>query len=158
MVSTLNLAHIAPLSTRGRATPATGISTHPPLAVARTDGSTPFRLDLHVGDVGHTMVVGPTGAGKSVLLSFLALQWRRFAGSKVFVFDKGGSARAALLGMGGTAIDLGGNGVAAFQPLARIDIPQGRADALNWVMTLLAQEGLPTRRRSRSRSGRRWAA
>jgi type IV secretory pathway VirB4 component len=65
-----------------------------------------------------------------------------FAGSKVFVFDKGGSARAALLGMGGTAIDLGGNGVAAFQPLARIDTPQGRADALNWVMTLLAQEGL----------------
>jgi type IV secretion system protein VirB4 len=109
---------------RGRATPATGISTHPALAVARTDGSTPFRLDLHVGDVGHTMVVGPTGAGKSVLLSFLALQWRRFAGSKVFVFDKGGSARAALLGMGGTAIDLGGNGVAAFQPLARIDIPK----------------------------------
>jgi type IV secretory pathway VirB4 component len=48
----------------------------------------------------------------------------RFAGSKVFVFDKGGSARAALLGMGGTAIDLGGNGVAAFQPLARIDTPQ----------------------------------
>jgi type IV secretion system protein VirB4 len=72
---------------------------------------------------------------------FLALQWRRFAGSKVFVFDKGGSARAALLGMGGDAIDLGGNGVAAFQPLARIDTPQGRADALNWVMTLLGAGG-----------------
>ena len=92
---------------------------------------------------GFLVASGPTGAGKSVLLSFLALQWRRFARSKVFVFDKGGSARAAILGMGGTAIDLGGNGVAAFQPLARIDIPQGRADALSWVMTLLAQEGLP---------------
>ncbi|OYW89955.1 MAG: conjugal transfer protein TrbE, partial [Pseudomonadales bacterium 32-61-5] len=142
MVSTLNLSHIAPLSTAWAGDARNRHLNAPALSVARTDGSTPFRLDLHVGDVGHTMVVGPTGAGKSVLLSFLALQWRRFAGSKVFVFDKGGSARAALLGMGGTAIDLGGNGVAAFQPLARIDLPQGRADALNWVMTLLAQEGL----------------
>jgi type IV secretion/conjugal transfer VirB4 family ATPase len=142
MVSTLNLSHIAPLSTAWAGDARNRHLDAPALAVARTDGSTPFRLDLHVGDVGHTMVVGPTGAGKSVLLSFLALQWRRFAGSKVFVFDKGGSARAAMLGMGGTAIDLGGTSVAAFQPLARIDTPQGRADALNWVMTILAQEGL----------------
>lgn len=143
MVSTLNLAHVAPLSTAWAGDARNRHLDAPALAVARTDGSTPFRLDLHVGDVGHTMVVGPTGAGKSVLLSFLALQWRRFAGSQVFVFDKGGSARAALLGMGGTAIDLGGTGVAAFQPLARIDSAQGRADALGWIMTILAQEGLP---------------
>jgi type IV secretion system protein VirB4 len=142
MVSTLNLSHIAPLSTAWAGDAHNRHLNAPALAVARTDGSTPFRLDLHVGDVGHTLVMGPTGAGKSVLLAFLALQWRRFAGSKVFVFDKGGSARAALLGMGGTAIDLGGHGVAAFQPLARIDTPNGRADALAWVMTLLAQEGL----------------
>ena len=143
MVSTLNLSHIAPLSTAWAGDARNRHLNAPALAVAQTDGSTPFRLDLHVGDVGHTMVVGPTGAGKSVLLAFLALQWRRFAGSKIFVFDKGGSARAALLGMGGTAIDLGGDGVAAFQPLARIDTPNGRADAPKWVMTILAQEGLP---------------
>ncbi len=143
MVSTLNLTHVAPLSTAWAGDSWNRHLDAPPLAVARTDGSTPFRLDLHVGDVGHTMVVGPTGAGKSVLLSFLALQWKRFPDAQVFLFDKGGSARAAMLGMGGTAIDLGGDGVAAFQPLARIDTPQGRADALNWVMTILAQEGLP---------------
>ena len=40
----------------------------PPLMVARTASSTPFRFDLHQGDVGHTMIVGPTGSGKSVLL------------------------------------------------------------------------------------------
>ena len=142
MVSTLNLSHVAPLSTAWAGDAWNRHLDAPPLAVARTDGSTPFRLDLHVGDVGHTMVVGPTGAGKSVLLSFLALQWKRFPDAQVFLFDKGGSARAALLGMGGTAIDLGGDGVAAFQPLARIDTPQGRADALAWVMNILAQEGL----------------
>jgi type IV secretion system protein TrbE len=142
MVSTLNLAHIAPL-----ATPWAGESWNrhldaPPLAVTRTDGSTPFRLDLHVGDVGHTLVIGPTGAGKSVLLSFLALQWRRYPGAQVFMFDKGGSARAAMLGIGGDAIDLGGGASPAFQPLARIDDAAARSAALDWVMGILGQEGV----------------
>ena len=39
----------------------------PPLMFTRTAGTTPFRFDLHQGDVGHTMVVGPTGSGKSTL-------------------------------------------------------------------------------------------
>src|SRR5690606_32501374 len=136
-------AHIASLATPWAGEPWNHHLDAPPLSVTHTDGSTPFRLDLHVGDVGHALVIGPTGAGKSVLLSFLALPCKRFAGAQVFLFDKGGSARAAPLGMGGTAIDLGGDGVAAFQPLARIDSPKGRAGALDWVMTLLAQEGLP---------------
>jgi len=29
----------------------------PPLFFARTEGSTPFRFSLHVGDVGHTLIV-----------------------------------------------------------------------------------------------------
>jgi type IV secretion system protein TrbE len=77
-----------------------------------------------------------------VLLSFLALQWRRYPGAQVFVFDKGGSARAAILGLGGDAIDLGGGDSPAFQPLARIDTAAGRSAALDWVMGLLAQEGV----------------
>src|SRR5690625_2024970 len=71
-----------------------------PLLYARTEGSTPFRLSLHVGDVGHTLVVGPTGAGKSVLLALMALQFRRYANSQVFAFDFGGSIRAAALALG----------------------------------------------------------
>lgn len=143
MVSTLNLAHIAPL-----ATPWAGDSWNrhldaPPLAVTRTDGSTPFRLDLHVGDVGHTLLIGPTGAGKSVLLAFLAMQWKRYPDAQVFLFDKGGSARAAILGLGGTAIDLGAEDQAPFQPLSRIDTAAGKSAALDWIMTLLAQEGVP---------------
>ena len=51
----------------------------PPLLWARTDGSTPFRLCLHEGDVGHTLVVGATGAGKSVLVGLILAQWRRYA-------------------------------------------------------------------------------
>src|SRR3546814_4642938 len=61
----------------------------PPLLYAETSGSTPFRLSTHIGDVGHMLIVGPTGAGKSVLLALLALQFRRYNGAQVYVFDKG---------------------------------------------------------------------
>ncbi len=61
-----------------------------PLLYGKTEGSTPFRFSLHVGDVGHTLVVGPTGAGKSVLLALMAMQFRRYAGCQIFAFDFGG--------------------------------------------------------------------
>jgi hypothetical protein len=51
----------------------------PRSSMRKTEGSTPFRFSLHVGDVGHTLIVGPTGAGKSVLLALMALQFRRYA-------------------------------------------------------------------------------
>jgi len=114
----------------------------PPLMMAETRGSTPFRLDLHVGDVGHTLIVGPTGAGKSVLLSLLALQFRRFIGAQVILFDRGRSARAATLAMGGESIELGLDGTLSLQPLARINEPVEIAFALQWVAGLLGNEGV----------------
>ena len=140
IVSTLNLAHVAPLATPWAGEEKNAHLSAPSLMLTRTDGATPFRLNLHVGDVGHTLVVGPTGAGKSVLLAALAMQWRRYRDAQVFVFDKGGSARAAIRAMGGDALDLGASAMPAFQPLARIDEPRERAAALDWVMGLLAQE------------------
>jgi len=121
----------------------------PPLLFGKTEGSTPFRFSLHVGDVGHTLVVGPTGAGKSVLLGVMALQFRRYAGSQVFAFDFGGSIRAAALAMGGDWHDLGGDlteGVDAsvsLQPLARVHDVSERAWAGDWLSAILIREGVP---------------
>jgi type IV secretion system protein TrbE len=120
----------------------------PPLFFARTEGSTPFRFSLHVGDVGHALVVGPTGAGKSVLLALMALQFRRYREAQVFAFDFGGSIRAAALAMGGDWCDLGGaiaedaGGAVALQPLARIDEAAERAWAADWIAALLAREAV----------------
>src|SRR5260221_14587776 len=105
----------------------------PALFSARTEGATPFRFSLHVGDVGHTLVVGPTGAGKSVLLALMALQFRRYPRSQVFAFDFGGSIRAAALAMGGDWHDLGGailedvSDPLALPPLAGVDDAGERA-------------------------------
>jgi type IV secretion system protein TrbE len=142
IVHTLNLAHMMPVSAVWAGPQMNRHLNAPPLMMAETRGSTPFRLDLHVGDVGHTLIVGPTGAGKSVLLSLLALQFRRFIGAQVIMFDRGRSARAAALAMGGDAIELGLEGSLSLQPLARIDEPGEIAFALQWVTGLLGAEGV----------------
>jgi type IV secretion/conjugal transfer VirB4 family ATPase len=147
-VSTLNLAHMMPLSAVWAGPERNEHLDGPPLLFAKTEGATPFRLSLHVGDVGHTLVVGPTGAGKSVLLALMALQFRRYPRSQVFAFDFGGSIRAAALAMGGDWHDLGGaisEDVAvpvALQPLAAIDDAGERAWAAEWTAAILAREGV----------------
>ena len=147
-VSTLNLAHMMPFSAVWAGPERDEHFQAPPLFFARTEGSTPFRFSLHVGDVGHTLIVGPTGAGKSVLLALMALQFRRYPGAQVFAFDFGGSIRAAALAMGGDWHDLGGaladeaSEPVALQPLARIDDAGERAWAAEWVAILLAREAV----------------
>ncbi len=144
-VSTLNLAHMMPLSAVWAGPERNDHLDGPPLLFAKTEGATPFRLSLHVGDVGHTLVVGPTGAGKSVLM---ALQFRRYPRSQVFAFDFGGSIRAAALAMGGDWHDLGGAisedvlDSVALQPLAGIDDAGERAWAAEWLVAILAREAV----------------
>jgi type IV secretion system protein TrbE len=144
IIHTLNLAHIMPISSVWAGPHWNDHLDQPPLLYAATRGSTPFRLNLHMGDVGHTMIVGPTGAGKSVLLGMLALQFRRYEQSQVFIFDKGRSARAAALMMGGTALDLSIGSGLAFQPLSDIYNAATRAFARDWVLSLIAHEGIAT--------------
>ncbi|QGM99874.1 conjugal transfer protein TrbE [Methylocystis parvus] len=147
-VSTLNLAHMIPLSAVWAGPLRDEHLNAPPLFLARTEGSTPFRFSLHVGDVGHTLVVGPTGAGKSVLLALMALQFRRYERSQVFVFDFGGSARAAVLAMGGSWHDLGGAlsedalEPVALQPLANVVEAAERSWAAEWIAAILARENV----------------
>ncbi|MDO6416257.1 conjugal transfer protein TrbE [Sphingomonas sp. BIUV-7] len=144
VVHTLNLAHLMPLSSIWAGPSCNAHLDGPPLLAAQTAGSTPFRLSTHVGDVGHMMVVGPTGAGKSVLLALIALQFRRYRHAQVFIFDKGFSARAAVLAMGGAHHALCSGADAddglAFQPLRRINDPNERAWASEWIAALLAAE------------------
>ena len=151
IVSTLNLAHLLPVSAVWAGPARNAHLDGPPLIVTRTDGSTPFRLVTHVGDVGHTLIVGPTGMGKSVLLAVLMLQFRRYTGARIFAFDMGRSLRAAVLGLGGEHYDLGAEGAIAFQPLARIEDEGARTWAAEWIEGCLVHEGVevgPTQRDS----------
>ena len=147
-LSTLNLAHMIPLSAVWAGEVRDEHFAAPPLLFGKTEGSTPFRLSIHVGDVGHTLIVGPTGAGKSVLLALMALQFRRYDRAQVFAFDFGGSIRAAALAMDGDWHDLGGgltdgaDDSVSLQPLARIDDAGERAWAAEWISAILSRESV----------------
>lgn len=147
-LSTLNLAHLIPLSAVWAGSDRDEHFRSSPLFFGKTEGSTPFRFSLHVGDVGHTLIVGPTGAGKSVLLALMAIQFRRYRKSQIFAFDFGGSIRTAALAMGGDWHDLGGSlsnsaeDSVSLQPLARIGDAAERAWAAEWVTAILAKEGV----------------
>jgi type IV secretion system protein VirB4 len=115
----------------------------PPLAYTATNGATPFRLNLHVGDVGHTLILGPTGAGKSTLLGTIAASHFRYPGAQVFVFDKGYSAYPLVKASGGEHYDImGESGSPQFCPLARVDDLAERAWAAEWLETLVALQGV----------------
>ncbi len=146
-ISTLNLAHMIPASAVWAGPERNDHLDGPPLFFAETVGATPFRFSTHIGDVGHTLIVGPTGAGKSVLLALMALQFRRYKGSQVFAFDFGGSIRCATPAMDGDWENLGDalsedDPAVQLQPLARINAPAERAWAQDWLAGLLSREGV----------------
>ena len=147
LVSSANASHLFPITTPWpgeRSCPSSLFPVgSPPLLYARACGATPFRLNLHQGDVGHTLVVGATGAGKSVLAGFLALSFLRYAGSRVFIFDIGRSHEIATLVAGGRHHDLASDDAAALQPLRHLDNDADRAQALAWLEILFGLCGTP---------------
>lgn len=148
LVSTINLAHLMPISAvwagdleNSHLKEVCGAG--PAHVYCSTVGATPFRLNLNVGDVGHTFIAGPTGAGKSTLLAILMLQWLKYPNAQVLVFDKDRSARAATLAVGGAVFEPGNpRAPTAFQPLARIDDPAERSWASRFVLNLLLAQNV----------------
>ena len=92
----------------------------PPLMLVRTQGSRTFRFNLHVGDVGHFMVLGPTGMGKSTLLGLIGCQYLRYPNARVIVFDKDHSNRIWIKSVGGDYLDLADD--AQFSPFSLLAV------------------------------------
>lgn len=116
-------------------------NSSPPLLYAATSGSTPFRFNLHVNDIGHTLILGDTGAGKSTLVGTLIAQFFRYPNAQVFLFDKGYSAYILCKAMGGEHYDIASSEndkySPAFFPLGHIDKPGELDAACEWVEILL---------------------
>lgn len=144
LVHSLNLSHMIPFSALWAGPHQNEHLNAPVLMHTRTAGNTPFRFSNFIGDVGHQMVIGPTGAGKSVLLNMMALQFLRYKDAQVFIFDKGGSFLTSTYATGGHFYNVGhfDDGGLVFQPLARIDEHEERVWAQDWVIGLLHNEGI----------------
>lgn len=112
----------------------------PALMQVTRGGCSPFHLNLHVGDVGHFLTTGWTGAGKSTKLNAFRLAHRaRHPQGQVFSLDKGRSSKVLTLALGGRFVDFGataGEGVAV-QPLRFLEDVRDRTWAYAWIMAIL---------------------
>ena len=107
------------------------------LFYAKTLGNTPFRFSNHISDVGHQLVIGPTGAGKSVLLNFMACQFLKYKDAYVVIFDQGGSFLASTRCVNGEYYEIGDPNELIFQPLRNINDKSEIIWAMDWVIGLL---------------------
>ena len=147
LLHTLNLADMLPITSVWaglRENPSALMpKSSPPLLHAATTGATPFRVNLHVSDVGHTLILGPSGNGKSTLLSLVAAQWFRYPRAQVFAFDKGYSIWMLTAAASGEFYDLAGpKSDLAFCPLRDIDSDSDLSWAIGWVESLCELSGL----------------
>jgi type IV secretion system protein TrbE len=139
-VMTYTMSHIVPLSSvwaglrsNEHAYAITGVDT--PTVICSTIEGTPFFLNLNIGDVGHSAILGPTGAGKSTLLNLLEMQFYKYPGSLVIVFDKGRSCRQACLASGGRFFEPAAENIAGinFQPLRDLKTDRDMMDAMDFI-------------------------
>ena len=98
----------------------------PALLQARISGtSQTFGFTPYCEGVGHQLVLGPTGSGKSALLSAEALAfYGSYPSTRVVFFDYGRSSVEPARFAGGAVYDLTRDAL-SLQPLAAVDTPQG---------------------------------
>lgn len=110
------------------------------VTILDTTSGTPFYFSFHVRDVGHTLIIGPTGAGKTVLMNFLCAQAQKFR-PRMFFFDKDRGAEIFIRALGGiyTVIDPGTS--CNFNPLLLEDNGENRSFLMEWLKVLITSNG-----------------
>ncbi|MBW0000365.1 MAG: conjugal transfer protein TrbE [Verrucomicrobia bacterium] len=138
LLHSLNLAHLLPVAgvwTGQESCPCPFYPPNsPPLLHGVTSGDTPFRLNLHVGDVAAAFIAGSMGTGKSTLLATLGAQLRRYRNMSLFCFDKGMSMYTLCKAAGGQHYHVAGDDARlAFCPLQHLGTDTDRAWAVDWI-------------------------
>lgn len=99
-----------------------------PIAILETTSQTAYHYHHHIRDIGNFTVVGPTGSGKTVFLSFIAAQTLRVTPRPRLVFiDKDRGAEIFIRALGGRYEALEPGEPAGFNPLTLPDSGPNRA-------------------------------
>jgi type IV secretion/conjugal transfer VirB4 family ATPase len=101
-----NLADLSFLFTRDQGDRISSHLGHESLAIFETPHHTPYAFNLHVQDVGHTLVLGATGSGKSFLVNFLVTHAQKYDPLTV-ILDLGHSYRKLATLLEGRYVEVG---------------------------------------------------
>lgn len=117
----------------------------PVLFYSKTREEVPFRFSPfgETGDVGHQMIVGPTGSGKSIFLQFQAMRQLHYEGGRSILFDRGYSFSPLCEALNGTHYDLS-DADTGFMPFSRITEAKELRWAVSWVMSIFRMAGVDT--------------
>ncbi len=141
LISSMNLAHLLPLSTLWNGARYNENDKFPPFSpplLYGLSGSSLFRLNLHVNDIGHTLIFGPTGSGKSTILALIIASFQRYENARIFAFDKGKSLYPLCLATNAEYYDIGSNeNKLSFAPLSRIETQNDKLWVQDWIILLL---------------------
>ena len=111
------------------------------ISIFRTTSGSPYRFQFHVSSeesaVAHCCIIGPTGQGKTTLLTFLAGQAMRHHDLKVFFFDRHRGAEIFTRSIGGAYIGFDGDEKnVSLNPFDCEDIPTNRAFLRRWLKAI----------------------
>ena len=136
-------ACLAPVFGPPRGSARSGHLDRESLAVLETPWRTAFQYDLFAGDVGHTLILGATGSGKSFALNFLLVEALKY-GPRVLILDLGGSYRWLTRFLGGSHLELTPGDTQSGLRLAPFALPPATRTfqfLTGWVLRLLRLGG-----------------
>ncbi|GHH19880.1 transporter [Sphingomonas glacialis] len=141
-ITSLNFAAFAPLHTFP-AGQAAGNYWGDAVALLKTTARSPYFFSFHKGDLGHTLIIGPSGGGKTVLLNFLMAQAEKTGARQIFI-DKDRGAQIFVQASGGTYLALHNGVPTGFSPLkALANAPEDKTFLSSFVRQLVRADGKP---------------
>lgn len=127
-----------------------------PITVFRTMSGSPYRFQFHISAeesaVAHCCIVGPTGQGKTTLLTFLAGQAMRHSDLKVYFFDRHRGAEIFTHMVKGKYVGFSGERKnVSLNPFDSRDTQSNRAFLKNWLKSItMAKDALSEREAARA--------
>ncbi|MBT4879215.1 MAG: VirB4 family type IV secretion/conjugal transfer ATPase [Alphaproteobacteria bacterium] len=112
------------------------------VTVFNTTSGTPFFFNFHSRDVGHSTIIGPTGAGKTVLMNFLCAQAQKY-NPRTFFFDKDRGAEIFIKAIDGVHFFLDPGHETGFNPFQLADNTDNRAFLMEWIRSLVSGQDMP---------------
>ncbi|REE18232.1 type IV secretion system protein VirB4 [Paraburkholderia sp. BL27I4N3] len=120
----------------------------PALAAFPTEFGTPYWFTAFLADVGHMLVCGRTGFGKTIFMLLCATLFRKYPNAWLYGFDKDLSMRIPTILQGGRYLqfDHGAAGASAderaqMNPLALLADPRHIEFLAEWIVMLAQQRG-----------------
>lgn len=147
ITKTINFADMASFHMANSGTTPENLPWRTPITVFQTVTGAAHRFSFHEPGspdaeptIGHTLLLGPSGGGKTATTAFLAAQARR-AGARVFMFDKDEGLRMAVAAMGGRYAKIRAGEPTGLNPLLTEHGARGEAWLLEWLSALAERNG-----------------